>query len=296
MKTIQNQTAFLASPPIPTTRRPLVHQQLCRQPLPHNPLQKEHHPSPLLRSRPVCCTSAPPSDDTPFPSPPPSGRRKQTELKVGQIVAIQRLGAPSLSGGPELGLITGCSSSGETVDVQPMEAFVKELYVISKKRTPTFEKASDIHVVNYEYAPSQDAWIVLDQDLVAAQNFFRARPLPTDATKKSNKEEEKVTVSVTRDSSIPPLDESAKKRQFFRPTKQQALLAAGLSIPLAAAFWAAFATARETFEKSPAGTDLLHGNFFRIVIQIVLAGSSVSSLVIGSALFLYAMSKADNSE
>lgn len=293
MRPVQNQPTFLASPPLPTTRQPLSHhQRLCQRPFPHA-LQTQYRPSPPLHSRPVCCTSATPSDDNPFPSPPPSGQRKKTELKVGQIVAIQRLGAPSLSGWPELGLITGCSSSGETVDVQPLEAFVKELYVISKKRSPTFEKASDIHVVNYEYAPTQDAWIVLDQDLVTAQNFFRARPLSTDA-KKSNKEEEKVTVSVTRDSSIPPLDESAKKRQFFRPTKQQALLAAGLSIPVAAAFWAAFATARDTLEKNPAGTDLLDGNFFRAVIQIVLVGSSVSSLVIGSSLFLYAMSKADS--
>lgn len=293
-KTVYNQRAFLASP-LPTNCRPHSHQQTpSRRPFPH-PLQIQHRPRLPLRSRLVCCTSTTPSDDNPFPSSPTSGRRKKTELKVGQIVAIQRLGTPSLSGGPELGLITGCSSSGETVDVQPLEAFVKELYVISKKRSPTFEKASDIHVVNYEYAPTQDAWIVLDQDLVAAQNFFRARPLSTDA-KKGNKDDEKVTVSVTRDNTIPPLDENAKKRQFFRPTKQQALLAAGLSIPVAAAFWAAFATARETFEKNPVGTDLLNGNFFRTVIQIVLAGSSVSSLVIGSALFLYAMSKAGNDE
>lgn len=206
-------------------------------------------------------------------------------IKEGQVVAVQRGKSESAKKRrPELAVVTGAASSGETVDVKPLKAFVKELYVTASDET-TFEKAGDIRVVPSEYVESQDGWIVLDQDVDAAANYFKSRSVSSnDATESVVVESERVSLS-----------EEAKQRQVFRPSKQQAFVAAALSLPLAAGLYAAFASAREMYESSPVGTEFVNGSFFRALVLFATAGGSVASLVVGSALFLYASSKKDDS-
>lgn len=216
----------------------------------------------------------------------PSSSEGKSVIKVGQVVAVQRGSSESArKSRPELAVVTGAASSGETVDVKPLKAFVKELYVASSDES-TFEKAGDIRVVPSEYVATQDGWIVLDQDLDAAANYFDSR-----FSSSNNDATESVVVETDRT----PLSEDAKKRQVFRPSKQQAYLASALSLPLAAGLYSAFSSAREMYESSPVGTEFVNGSFFRTLVLFVTAGGSVASLIVGSALFLYASSKKDDS-
>lgn len=242
----------------------------------------------LAPRRGAVAKTPPPSSSSASSSPssssPPSDSSKST-LKVGQVVAVQRGSAKGRR--PELAVVTGAASSGETVDVQPLEAYVDELYVESKS-SATFEKAGDIRAVPSEYVPSQNGWIVLNQDIDQATNYFKSRP-SQQSTDASTSE----SVVVTEDRQ--PLSEDALKRQFFTPSRTQAFLAATLAVPLAAALYAAFSSARDLYQANPAGADFLHGDVFRSLVLFATAGGSLASLVVGSALFLYALSKTDDS-
>lgn len=200
-------------------------------------------------------------------------------MVTGQVVAVERG-----RGIVDIARVTGVSSSGDTVDLAILQQFVKELYIASDK-PPTYEPVSNIRPIIYEYVPAQSAWIVLDQDLLEVTNYFQARQL------EDAKEQSVVVTKAPR----AKLSEDALKRQFFRPSKAQAFVAAALSLPLAAAFYAAFSTVRQTYDLASGGEQMT-ADTFRSIILFVLAASSAGSLVVGSALFLYAVSKGDDQQ
>lgn len=220
----------------------------------------------------------------------PSGKenKKVLALKVGQVVAIQR--SASLKRKPELAIITGASSSGDTVDVEPLEQFVNELYIKSKKVTSSFEQSSDIYPVQFEFAPTQDGWIILDADLLPAITHFESRSRSPSLNPPSlNAQVEKREFS-----------ESDLKRQAFMPTKGQAFAAAALSLPLAASFYAAFVTVRDVYEKQSAASGdvspLTNSAFFKSLILFTTQSASVLSIVVGCSLFLFAISKKEDEQ
>lgn len=200
---------------------------------------------------------------------------KRETLSEGDIVAIWRG-----SGRPvDVARITGGVSSGQTVDVIPLKPFVSELYVDANSGS-SYESASNVRRVQSEFVPSQDGWIVLDQDLEVAKDYF--------TTQAADLGQAKVTVIPKDDSrELPP---EALERQFFRPTRTQAFLAAALSVPLAATLYASFDRARNVYNAaSTTGTDLADSQSFRSLVLLITAGGAVTSLVVGSALFLYAL-------
>lgn len=201
-------------------------------------------------------------------------------IQVGEIVAVRR----GSSARPVIARVTGAAASGETVDLQLLEAFVKELYVDSKE-PPTFEKASDIKKIRHEFVPSQNGWIVLDQDLEEATQHFANRPL--DLSIKSS--------VIVEDEPKEPLSDSALKRQFFQPTIGQAFFGGVLCFPLSAILFSAFASARDTYAANPAGGDMLNAQFFRSFVLVVSGGGSVASIFVGCALLLYAQRKSKQS-
>ncbi|PXF44649.1 hypothetical protein BWQ96_05591 [Gracilariopsis chorda] len=205
---------------------------------------------------------------------------EKTVIQVGQVVAVE-----TARGLVDIARVTGMSSSGDTVDILVLEEFVKEMYVESKQ-SPTYERIENVRPVISEYVPSQQGWIVLNQDLQTAKNYFEQRAL-------SGAPKER-TVEVT---APPPreLNAEALERQYFTPSKSQAFFGAALSVPLSALCYSAFAGARQTYQANPAGEDLLSGQIFRKLVLLVTAAGSVSALVVGCALLLYALSKTEES-
>lgn len=198
-------------------------------------------------------------------------------VKVGQVVAIERG-----RGRVDLARVTGMSSSGDTVDLVLLEEFVKEMYVQSKSPS-TYEAIENVRPIISEYVPSQQGWIVLNQDLKTVKNYFEQREL----------EDVKERTVVIEAAPKEQLDEAALKRQFFQPSKTQAFYGAALSIPVSALCYSAFASSRKVYEANPAGEELLSGDVFRKLVLFSTGAGSVAALVIGCALFLYALSKSD---
>ncbi|CAN8075495.1 unnamed protein product [Agarophyton chilense] len=201
-------------------------------------------------------------------------------VQVGEVVAVA-----TGKGRVDLARISAVSSSGDTVDITLLEEFVKEMYIESKQ-PPSYERVENIRPITSEYVPAQQGWIILNQDFQTAKNYFEQR---------AQNGVKQRTVEVT---APPPvqLSEESLKRQVFTPTRAQAFLAAALSLPLSALCYSAFAAARQTYQANPAGEDLLGGQVFRSLVLFATAGTSVSALVVGSALFLYGLSKSDQSD
>lgn len=202
-------------------------------------------------------------------------------LNEGDIVAIWRGSGNKC----DLARVTGGFSSGQTVDIMPLKPFVEELYVDANSG-PSYESASNVRLVRSEYVPSQNGWIVLDNDLQSATEYFALRPANLGAAE--------ITVKPNEESR--QLSPEATQRQFFRPTRSQAYLAAALSLPLAGLLYAAYGKARTAYEAAPAGGDLLHGEQFRALVQSLGAGGAVLTLVVGSGLFLYALNAPPSAE
>lgn len=199
-------------------------------------------------------------------------------VQVGQVVAVERG-----RGNVNIARITAVSSSGDTVDIVVLRQIVKEMYAVSKEG-PTYEPVVNVRPVISEFVPSQEAWIVLDRDLEPVKSFFETRALSNQAPQQ--------TVQIN---AAPPrvLSPEALKRQFFTPTKTQAFWGALLSLPLSALFYSLFASARRVYSQNPAGEDFLSGELFRKIVLYVACTASVSALLIGSSLFLYAISKSE---
>lgn len=121
-------------------------------------------------------------------------------------------------------------------------------------------------------------------DLKAAENYFALREPPTP---------QKAVVVPSNDDKLPrrELNEDALKRQVFEPTKTQAFVAAALSIPASALFYAAFAAARDTYAANPLSDDAASEQLFRNLLLFVCGAASVSCIIVGSFLFIYALSK-----
>lgn len=197
-------------------------------------------------------------------------------VKVGEIVAVQDGKRVSIA------RVTGVASSGDTVDVAILEEFVRELYV-EGKGDRTYASAESVRPVRAEYVSSQQGWIVLNQDLAAAQTYFDSRPADMRG---------RVVVEEAPRKELDP--EALKKQGFPKPTREQAFLGAALSVPLSALFYAGFASARETYRANPGGEELMSGAFFRQVVMFTTFSAAVASLIIGCSLFLYALQTKDD--
>lgn len=208
---------------------------------------------------------------------------KLTELKVGEIVAVQRRATTAR---PELYRVTGCSSSGDTVDVEPLEEYVRELYIPSSKPA-SYERASCVRAVPAEYVESQGGWIILDSDLQQAKSYFDSYYTIPATDGKAASQTERVAVKKEERK----LTDDQIKRQVFTLSKQQALFAAVLALPVAAAFYAGFVKLRDVYQATEFNGELLGPNAFKTAALALTFGASVSSLVVGSGLFLYALNK-----
>lgn len=203
-----------------------------------------------------------------------AGAAQKKTVRVGEVVAVER-GRGRVS----IARVTGVSSAGDTVDVQLLDEFVKELYVQGKEPS-TFERTENVRPVVSEYVPTQNGWIVLNQDLDVIKNEFAARDL---------KSATEPTVVVT-EAAKRELDPAALEKQLFpRPTKSQALIGAALSVPLAALCYSAFAGARQAYSANPRGEELMSGAANRQILLFLSAFGSVGALVVGCALLLYAL-------
>lgn len=192
-------------------------------------------------------------------------------VRVGSIVAAQEGALVTIA------RVTGVAASGDTVDIQPLEEFVRELYVPGKAR-PTYAAAASVRPVRAEYVPSQGGWIVLAQDVAAARTYFESRPLEMRGKVVVEEAPKKVLT-----------EEMLQKQRFPRPTRAQAWVGAAISAPLAALLYAGFASAREAYRANPAGEELMSGAAFRQIVMFVSFAGSVGSLVIGCSLLLYAL-------
>lgn len=198
------------------------------------------------------------------------------QLTKGSIVLTQQ--------GTQLSLaqVTDVASSGDTIDIQPLEEFVSDLYIPSKSSAPTYVPSTSVRKVNAEYVPSQQGWIVLQQDIDQAANYFTSRPADM---------RERVEVV---DRLPEPLSEEALKRQLFpSPTKAQAFFGAALSLPLAAAFYTGYSSVKGSYRANPMGDDFLGGTLGRQIALYGTASASLAIIVVGCGLFLYALGKQD---
>ena len=199
-------------------------------------------------------------------------------VQTGQVVAVERG-----RGIVDLARVTGVSSSGDTVDIVLLEEFVKEMYVQSKQ-PPTYEPVENVRPVVHEYVPSQQGWIVLNQDLQTVKDYFDVR-----ASEQMTERSVVVTEAPRKE-----LDQSALERQYFRPTKAQAFWGAVSSLPLSALCYSAFASARQSYAVNPAGDDLLSGQIFRKLVLFTSGAASAGALIVGCSLLLYGFSKTDD--
>lgn len=196
------------------------------------------------------------------------------KLVKGSIVLTQQ--------GTQLSLaqVTDIASSGDTIDILPLEEFVNNLYVPSKSSAPTYVPSTSVRKVNAEYVPSQQGWIVLQQDIDQAANYFTSRPADM---------RERVEVV---DKPPEPLSEEALKRQLFpSPTKAQAFFGAALSLPLAATFYAGFTSVKQSYRTNSVDDEFLGGTFGRQIALYSTAGASLAIILVGCGLFLYALGK-----
>ncbi len=199
----------------------------------------------------VVCTTTP---------PPPSSTAAQA-LTEGDIVAVVRGSGVRA----EVGIVTGTDSSGRNVDFAPLKTFVPEMYVRSSDST-TFVRSTQVRRVPSTWVEEQSAWIVLDADLVQAEDDISAGlAAPT------------VTV---KPAPPPPSIGDVPPRQPFRPTRTQSFIGAALSVPVAAIAYSVFAAQRNAFANSSEGALL-------DIALITSASISVLSLIVGAALFLY---------
>lgn len=201
----------------------------------------------------------------------PRAAERAPSVKVGDIVATQEGTRVTIA------RVTGVASSGDTVDIQPLEEFVRELYVPGKAAA-TYTAASSVRPVRAEYVPSQEGWIVLNQDVEDARTYFTSKPAGLRG---------KVQVEDAPKKEI--TEEMLKSQRFLKPTRTQAWFGAALSLPLAALLYAGFASAREAYQANPGGEELMSGAVFRQIVMFASFSGSVASLVVGCSLFLYAL-------
>lgn len=207
---------------------------------------------------------------------PPISLASPSKIEKGSIVLTQQSTQRSLA------QVTGVASSGDTIDIQPLEEFVPNLYIPSKTASATYVSSTEVRKVNAEYVPSQQGWIVLEQDIDQAVNYFSSQPANI---------RERVEVV---DKPPEPLSEEALKRQLFpRPTKTQAFLGAALSLPLAAAFYTGFTSVKESYRANPIEDEFLGSAVGRQIALFGTAGASLAFIVVGCGLFLYALGKQD---
>lgn len=219
--------------------------------------------------RRACFPRRPPAATASSPSRPPT-------VQVGDIVAAQ-LGSTQVS----VARVTGVAASGDTVDIEPLEEFVRELYVPGKAEA-TYARADAVRPVRAEFVPSQQGWIVLAQDLDTAKNYFEARAVGG---------AERVVVAAETPRELPP--EALERQGFPAPTRTQAFAGAALSVPIAAAFYSGFGAAKTAYEANPVGEELLTGEVSRGVVQLALGGTSAATLLVGIFLLFYALQKKD---
>lgn len=162
---------------------------------------------------------------------------------------------------------------------------MRELYVEGKAEE-TYARAELVRPVRAEYIPSQQGWIVLNDDLQPVKNYFNIRETSFDKAER--------TVVIPADK--PELSPEALQKQLFpKPTKGQAFAGAALSLPVAAAFYATFGAARDAYLANPAGEELLSGEVFRNAVLFTTFGAAVSTLLVGAYLLVYALSGSDES-
>ena len=195
-------------------------------------------------------------------------------ILVGDVVAISRNEGVNVN----IGRVTSVYSSGETVDIEPLREFVRELYVSGDETS--YERVEHIRKVESVFVSSQNGWIVLDVDVEKARGEFRAE----------KKETQQKSEVVVKEAPRKQLSEEALKRQFFpRPTKGQALTGAALSVPVAAVAYAYFVKARELFAGDTIQDGLKDVFAVRTALLLGSAAAVLGSLVVGCALFLYAV-------
>lgn len=207
-----------------------------------------------------------------------SGFGRQKPVSVGSIVAVERG-----RGRVDIARVAGVSSDGNTVDISVMKEYVKEMYVDAGEPT-TYERLEDVREVRSEFAPSQDGWIVLEQDISAVKQEFEARA--------SSNEKKSTTVIITSEEKR-PIDDAAFRRQsaFPKPTKLQALFGAALSVPIAAMLYAVYSGAKNAYEGSSVNDEASAAALRQIALLSASTGTVVV-LVAGAGLLLYALSGA----
>jgi hypothetical protein len=202
-------------------------------------------------------------------------------VKVGSIVAVERG-----RGRVDLARVSGVAADGGTVDVVVLKEFVREMYV-EGGGGPTYERIEDVRAVPAEYVATQEGWIVLEHDLTRVKNEFAAR-----APGEANEPTVVITAEEKRELSE---DALRSQRGFPKPTKAQALIGAAMCLPIAAWSYSGFAGARLAYSASPIGGDASAGAI-RQAILFAYSSGSVLTLVVGSALLLYAFGGAADAE
>lgn len=196
----------------------------------------------------------------------------QQSIPIGSVVAVKRGSVV------ELAQVTGVSSNGATADLTLLTAFIPELYVPNSEET--YEKVADIRQIRSEYVASQNGWIVLDEDLQQAKNYFETRVLTPVV---------EITPQPKRE-----IDPEALEPQFFpRPTKLQAFVGSALCLPLSVACYYAFINARAVYDANPSGEQLMSGAVFRQIVLFSTGAGSVGAVVIAIGLLLYALVEAE---
>lgn len=165
-------------------------------------------------------------------------------ITVGDVVVL-RSKSTSSSAKPSLALVTGVASSGTTADIEPLDEFVRSLYV--RSGDATYIAVKEMRPVKADYVDAQDGWIVLPEDVESVASSFQAVPLD-ESVESSGEPEVKVVAAAAKEV---PEELQGGPTPFPMPTKSQALRGAGVAAVVGLVLYLGYANVQSTFASSP---------------------------------------------
>lgn len=164
-------------------------------------------------------------------------------ITVGDVVVLRP--AKSSTAKPSLALVTGVASSGTTADIEPLDEFVRSLYV--RSGDATYVAVKEMRPIKADYVDAQDGWIVLPEDVESVASSFPAVPLD-ESVESSAEPEVKVVAAAAKEV---PEELQGGPTPFPIPTKSQALRGAGVAAVVGLLLYLGYANVQSTFASSP---------------------------------------------
>lgn len=208
-------------------------------------------------------------------------------ITVGDVVVLRP--AKSSTAKPSLALVTGVASSGTTADIEPLDEFVRSLYV--RSGDATYVAVKEMRPIKADYVDAQDGWIVLPEDVESVASSFPAVPLD-ESVESSAEPEVKVVAAAAKEV---PEELQGGPTPFPMPTKSQALRGAGVAAVVGLLLYLGYANVQSTFASSPLvfdeGTQGANvATSFRSIVLLLAGGSSALAFLTAGGLAAWAVS------